>query len=157
MALKSDRNVLDTEISLTCNTVTAKGLVVCHTTTASGVGNETPGIVSAVPNPSGFKVVGILLSSFVDIDQTRQHRNFMKDEQIIGEKAPILRKGYVVTNSLASNITVLAGQKAYLTASGTLTNIVSATGGEVATPLVGEFSTKVDEDGYAKVTINLPA
>lgn len=155
MALKSDRNVIDTDISLVCNTVVAKGLFVCYGTAASGVGNETPGVVSVAANPSGFKVAGLTLASFVDIDQTRQHRNFMKDEQVIGEKAPLLRKGYVVTNSLA-NCTPLPGQTAYLTASGTITNIVSATGGEVATPVVGEFATSKDEDGYVKININLP-
>ena len=80
----------------------------------------------------------------------------MKDEQVIGEKAPLLRKGYVVTNSLAASITPLPGQPAYLTASGTITNTVSATGGEVATPRVGEFATSKDEDGYVKININLP-
>lgn len=156
MALKSDRNVIDTDISLVCNTAVAKGLFVCYGTAASGVGNETPGVVSVAANPSGFKVAGLTLASFVDIDQTRQHRNFMKDEQVIGEKAPLLRKGYVVTNSLAASITPLPGQPAYLTASGTITNTVSATGGEVATPRVGEFATSKDEDGYVKININLP-
>lgn len=155
MALKSDRNVIDTDISLVCNTVVAKGLFVCYGTAASGVGNETPGVVSVASNPSGYKVAGLTLASFVDIDQTRQHRNFMKDEQVIGEKAPLLRKGYVVTNSLAS-CTPLPGQPAYLTVNGTITNTISATGGEVATPRVGEFATSKDEDGYVKININLP-
>lgn len=155
MALKSDRNVIDTDISLVCNTVVAKGLFVCYGTAASGVGNETPGVVSVASNPSGYKVAGLTLASFVDIDQTRQHRNFMKDEQVIGEKAPLLRKGYVVTNSLAS-CTPLPGQPAYLTVNGTITNTISATGGEVATPRVGEFVTSKDEDGYVKININLP-
>lgn len=155
MALKSDRNVIDTDISLVCNTVVAKGLFVCYGTAASGVGNETPGVVSVASNPSGYKVAGLTLAGFVDIDQTRQHRNFMKDEQVIGEKAPLLRKGYVVTNSLAS-CTPLPGQPAYLTVNGTITNTISATGGEVATPRVGEFVTSKDEDGYVKININLP-
>ena len=60
MALKSDRNVLETDISLVCNDVVSKGLVLVYGTQASGVGNETPGIASLVVNPSGYKVAGCI-------------------------------------------------------------------------------------------------
>jgi len=155
MALKSDRNVLETDISLVCNDVVSKGLVLVYGTQASGVGNETPGVVSLVSNPSGYKVAGLTLASFVSIDQTRQHRNFMKDEQVIGEKAPLLRKGYVVTDAVAG--TPAPGAPAYLVANGVLSTVVSSSGGVVATPLVGAFATAKDESGFAKVYINLPA
>lgn len=157
MALKPDRNILETDISLVCNDVHSKGAVLVYGTAASGVGIETPGIASLVSNPSGYKVAGLSLANFVDIDQTRYHRNFHKDEQVIGEKAPLLRKGYVVTDMIvASPGTINAGANAYLSTDGKLTATVSATGGEVATPKVGTFASKKDENGYAKVYIELP-
>lgn len=157
MALKPDRNILETDISLVCNNVHSKGAVLVYGTAASGVGIETPGVASLVSNPSGYKVAGLSLANFVDIDQTRYHRNFHKDEQVIGEKAPLLRKGYVVTDMIvASPGTINAGANAYLSTDGKLTATVSATGGEVATPKVGTFASKKDENGYAKVYIELP-
>ena len=157
MALKPDRNILETDISLVCNDVHSKGAVLVYGTSASGVGIETPGVASLVSNPSGYKVAGLSLANFVDIDQTRYHRNFHKDEQVIGEKAPLLRKGYVVTDMIvASPGTINAGANAYLSTDGKLTATVSATGGEVATPKVGTFASKKDENGYAKVYIELP-
>jgi hypothetical protein len=157
MALKPDRNILETDISLVCNNVHSKGAVLVYGTAASGVGIETPGIASLVSNPSGYKVAGLSLANFVDIDQTRYHRNFHKDEQVIGEKAPLLRKGYVVTDMIvASPGTINAGANAYLSTDGKLTATVSATGGEVATPKVGTFASAKDENGYAKVYIELP-
>lgn len=155
MALKPDRNILETDISLVCNDVTSKGLVLCYGTAASGVGNEAAGVVAKMSNPSGYKVAGLTLAGFVDIDQTRFHRNFHKDEQVIGEKAPLLTKGWVITDAIA-NVSVLPGEKAYLVANGTISNVVSSTGGVVATPEVGAFLTKKDESGFAKVYINLP-
>ena len=157
MALKPDRNILETDISLVCNDVHSKGAVLVYGTAASGVGIETPGVASLVSNPSGYKVAGLSLANFVDIDQTRYHRNFHKDEQVIGEKAPLLRKGYVVTDMIvASPGTINAGANAYLSTDGKLTATVSATCGEVATPKVGTFASKKDENGYAKVYIELP-
>ena len=156
MALKPDRNVLETDISLVCNDVVEKGTVLVYGTAASGVGIYSPGVASVVSNPSGYKVAGVTLANFVNIDQTRYHRNWHKDEQVLGEKAPLIRKGFVVTNMIvASPGTINPGSKAYLSTDGTLTATVSATGGEAATPLVGTFATSKDENGYAKVFINL--
>ena len=157
MALKPDRSILETDISLVCNDVHSKGAVLVYDTAASGIGIESPGEAALVSNPSGYKVAGLSLANFVDIDQTRYHRNYHKDEQVIGEKAPLLRKGYVVTDMIvASPGTITPGAKAYLSTDGKLTATVSATGGEVATPPVGTFATSKDENGYAKVHIDLP-
>lgn len=156
MAIKPDRLIDVTEIALVCNDVHEKGQVLVYGTAASGAGIVTPGVASLASNPSGYKVAGLSLANFVDIDQTRYHRNFHKDEQVIGEKVPLLRKGYVVTNMIASGTTPTAGSKAYLTTDGKLTPTVNPTGGETATPKVGEFATGKDENGYAKVYIELP-
>jgi len=156
MAIKPDRLINETDISLVCNDVHEKGQVLVYGTAASGAGIITPGVASLVSNPSGYKVAGLSLANFVNIDQTRYHRNFHKDEQVIGEKAPLLRKGYVITDQIASGVSPTPGAKAYLTTSGKITSTVSATGGEVAAPPVGEFATSKDENGYAKVYIELP-
>jgi len=156
MAIKPDRLINETDISLVCNDVHEKGQVLVYGTAASGAGIVTAGVASLVTNPSGYKVAGLSLANFVNIDETRYHRNFHKDEQVIGEKVPLLRKGYIVTDQIASGAVPTPGAKAYLTTSGKLTPTVSATGGEVATPKVGEFATSKDENGYAKVYIELP-
>lgn len=157
MAIKPDRLINETDISLVCSDVHEKGAILVYGTAASGIGIATPGVASLVSNPSGYKVAGLSLANFVNIDQTRYHRNFHKDEQVIGEKAPLLRKGYVVTNMIvASPGTINPGANAYVSTDGKLTATVSATGGEVATPKVGTWATSKDENGYAKVYIELP-
>lgn len=154
MALKPDRAILETDISLVCNDVVSKGAVLVYSTGAtssSGAGVYSPGAAEKAAASSGRIPAGISLASFVDIDQTRVHRNFHKDEQIIGEKAPLLRKGWVVTDQLISGLTILPGETAYLGASGLLTNVASTN------PKVGQFATKKDADGFIKVHINIPS
>lgn len=154
MALKPDRSIEMTDISLVCNDVIVKGAVLVYgtgaATSASGAGVYTPGAAEFAANSSGRVPAGLSLASFVNIDQTRQKRNFHKDEQIVGEKVPLLRRGWVITDQLAA-VTIAAGDTAYLGASGLLTN--SSAG---SAPKVGQFATKKDADGYAKVHVQLP-
>ena len=154
MALKPDRSIESTEITLVCNDVIVKGAVLVYgtgtTTSASGAGVYTPGAAELVANSSGRIPAGLSLANFVNIDQTRQKRNFHKDEQIVGEKAPLLRRGWVITDQIAA-VTIAASDTAYLGASGLLTN--SSAG---SAPKVGQFATKKDADGYAKVHVHLP-
>lgn len=154
MALKPDRSIESTEITLVCNDVIVKGAVLVYgtgtTTSASGAGVYTPGAAELVANSSGRIPAGLSLANFVNIDQTRQKRNFHKDEQIVGEKVPLLRRGWVITDQIAA-VTIAAGDTAYLGASGLLTN--SSAG---SAPKVGQFATKKDADGYAKVHVHLP-
>ena len=154
MALKPDRSILETDISLVCNTVISKGVALVYatgSTAASGAGVYTPGAAEKAAASSGRVPAGISLTSFVDIDQTRFHRNFHKDEQIIGEKVPLLRKGWVITDQLIPSLTILAGETAYVGASGLLTNVASTN------PKVGQFAGGKDENGFVKVHINIPA
>jgi hypothetical protein len=157
MALKGDRLIVETDISNVCNDVVSQqGLVLCYGNAGSGNamvdGNQ--GTVTLAASPSGKVPAGLILATFVNIDQTRQHRNFHKSEQVIGEKAPLLTKGWVVTDQVTGTPTV--GATAYLTANGVLTPTVSATGGIAATPKVGIFKSILDEAGFAKVEVNLP-
>ena len=154
MALKPDRSIESTEITLVCNDVISKGAVLVYgtgtTTSASGAGVYTPGAAEFAASSSGRIPAGLSLANFVNIDQTRQKRNFHKDEQIVGEKVPLVRRGWVITDQIAA-VTIAAGDTAYLGASGLLTN--SSAG---SAPKVGQFATKKDADGYAKVHVHLP-
>ena len=155
MALRPQRDVLHTEISYTLNDVAAPGVVLVHSTQGSGIAlGDSAGVVTLAASASGTTVAGVLLQDFVNIDQTVRHRNFYKDQQVIGEKCNIMTKGWVVTNKVTG--TPALGNKAYLTANGIVTPTVSSTGGTTATPFVGRFGGAIDEDGYVKLEVNLP-
>ena len=153
MALKPDRHILETDISLVCNDVHEKGAVLVYSTAGSGTALYTPGVATLAANPSGKVPAGVSLAAFVNIDQTRQKRNFQRDEQVIGEKAPLLKKGWVVTDMIVSGqaASIDAGVTAYLGASGKLTTVASTN------PKVGQFANKVAAEGFVKVYIDLPA
>lgn len=155
MALKADRVILETDITLTCETATTRGVVLCHKTSGSGVAiGDSAGQADLYASASGNKVAGLLLNDVVDIDQTRYHRNFHKDETMKSERCTLLRKGRVTTDAISGTPTV--GATAYLTANGQLTPTKSATGGTVATPPVGEFKSIKDANGFVCVELNLP-
>jgi hypothetical protein len=150
MALKGDRHELETDISFFMNEAAAKGLVVSVSTIGSGAAMDNAAALATVKaDPSGVNPLGLLLNDMVDIDLTRQHVNYHKDEVVKGGKITILRKGWVVTDKISGTPT--AGSTAYLAASG-LISATQATGA----PAVGAFLSKKDADGYAKVAINLP-
>jgi hypothetical protein len=165
MALKGDRREIEVDVSFFNNDVAERGIVLVYGP-GGGSGTGLPGgsgaalddanqVASVAANPSGLTPAGLLLNNQVQIDQTRQHINFQRDEMIAGGKCALLRRGWVVTNKISGSPT--AGNKAYLSANGSLTPTKSATGGTAATPLVGEFMSAKDADGYAKVEVNLPA
>ena len=85
----------------------------------------------------------------VNKDLTRTHLNQHKDEVQKGGKVTILRKGYVVTNVIDG--TPSAGDAAYAMNYGTAGNISTS-----GTYQIGRFLSSKDEDGYAKVEVNLP-
>lgn len=155
MALKGDRVIIETDITLTCESVAERGVVLCHKTSGSGVAiGSSAGQADLYASASGHTVAGILLNDVVDVDQTRYHLNFHKDEKVTGQKCTLLKKGRVTTNKISGTPTVDA--TAYLTSNGELTPTVSATGGTAATPKVGKFASIKDEAGYCAVDINLP-
>lgn len=157
MALKGDRYEGMTDVSFFMNdTSAAKGGIAVLSTGGSGVAlDQSKALVTYAATASGNVPVGLLLNDMVNIDQTRQHINFHKNEVQKGGKVTLLTKGWVVTNMITG--TPAAGNPAYLTDEGKLTPTKSATGGVVATPPVGRFLSSEDEDGYAKVAIDLPA
>lgn len=152
MALKSDRRELDTDISFFMDEVAEKGYVVCYSTAGSGAAMDDSNAVVTIPAHASGTPVGILLNDMVNIDQTRQHINWHKDERQKGDKVTILKKGYVVTNAISG--TPAGGDPAYVVASGLIGNAAGSGGG--STQIIGRFKSSKDSDGYCTVDINLP-
>lgn len=158
MALKGDRYELQTDVSFFMNEVAERGGVVtlASTSTPSGVAmDSSANVVTYVTNPSGKVPLGILLNDMVNIDLTRQHINWHKDELQKGGKVTVLRKGYVVTNLVGSG-TPTAGAYAYVADSGYISTSTRALFLDLGAQPIGRFMTAKDAEGYAKVEINLP-
>jgi hypothetical protein len=153
MALKADRIELLTDISFFMNTTAERGGVAgiaAAGTAGSGVSmDDANAVVAYVAAVSGTRPLGVLLNDVVDLDLTRQHINWHKDEVQKGGKVTLLRVGQVTTDRLVAGITPTAGTPAYVGASGLIgtssTNAVQ----------VGTFLSGKDSDGYAKVSVNI--
>lgn len=156
MALKGDYNYQegDTTIDFFMNEVGNRGGVVVANSTASGAAlDQAVALATYAATASGNKPLGILLCDMVNLDLTRQHLNQHKYEVQKGSKVEILRNGWVLTDQIASGLTITVGDDAYLANGGRITNVNA---GAAATPKIGQFLSKADEDGYAKVEVALP-
>jgi hypothetical protein len=151
MALKSDRVEAYTDISYFCNDSTAeRGGIVVHSTGGSGVAmDDSLAVVTYAANQSGTVPAGLLLNDVVDLDLTRQHINWHRDEVQTGSKVTLLRQGQVTTNMVVSGVVPTIGQDAYYGANGKLTNV------STNSVKVGRFLSVKDADGYIKVDINI--
>lgn len=150
MALKPDRIENLTDISFFMNTTAERGGVVSAVTSGSGVSmDDSNAVVAYAAAASGAKPLGVLLNDVVNLDLTRQHINWHRDEVQVGGKVVVLRHGQVSTNMLVSGITPSAGTDAYVGANGLIgtssTNAVK----------IGQFLSSKDADGYAKVSVNI--
>jgi hypothetical protein len=112
-------------------------------------------LVSYAATGSGAVAAGLLVNDMVDIDLTRQHLNQHKDEVQKGGKVTLLQKGWVVTSNL-EGADPNGGDLAYLAHSGNLASSDIVRDETDGTNVVGRFLSDVDEDGYAKVFIDLP-
>jgi hypothetical protein len=149
MALKPDRVESQVDISFFMNTSETRGGVATLSTGGSGVAmDDSAAVVSYAATASGKVPMGVLLNDVVDIDLTRQHINYHKDEVSVGSKVALLRAGQVTTNSIDG--TPSAGDKAYVGVSGLITDTAAAGAYQV-----GTFLSKKDADDYAKVSINI--
>jgi hypothetical protein len=156
MALKADRDIVTTDITFVLKAAAAAGKIVCYKTVGgsgagSGVGiGDYAGEVTVVSGTpaSGTRPAGLLLNEFVNIDQTVQHRNYQKVQQVVGEPATLLRNGWVVSDQVTG--TPAAGDPAYLGASGVLSPTQTN-----SIPAVGEFMSVKDSNGFARVYIKL--
>ena len=151
MALKSDRYELQTDISFFYNEgVATRGGVVVHDNTVGTGAAMDQGVNLVKYDVAGGAPVGILLNDVVDKDLTRTHLNFYKDEVQKGGKVTVLRKGYVVTDSVDGAPAAGSGAYVSTTVAG---NITDATDQGAK---IGSFLSGVDADGFCKVEVNLP-
>lgn len=147
MALKPDRIEHLTDISFFMNTTAERGGVVSFV--SGGVGpamDDADAIVEYAVANTGAPA-GVLLNDVVNLDLTRQHINWHRDEVQVGGKVTLLRVGQVTTDLIDG--TPLAGDAAYVGPSGLISTASSG-----ATQ-IGTFLSSVDSDGYAKVSVNI--
>ncbi len=149
MALKPDRIESLVDVSFFMNTAETRGGVATLVTGGSGVAmDDSDAVVSYSATASGKVPVGILLNDVVDIDLTRQHINYHKDEVSLGSKVALLRVGQVTTDQLSGDPD--AGDAAYVSVSG----LISATQ-ETGAVRIGTFLSSKDPDDFAKVSVNI--
>lgn len=157
MAIKGDRWELQTDMSSICNDVIVKGQFLTWGVNpgASGIAlDDANNIVKLTTgSPSGLHPAGMSLVNTVNIDTTRQHVNFMKDELVIGSHVTLLKQGWVVTDQILVGTSPLPGDKVFVAYSGLVTNFNGA--GAYVGP-VGEFGGGVDPQGFAKIYVHLP-
>ena len=164
MALKADRHELDVDISFFMDATATRGGCVSIVAVGSGAAmDQAKATVNYVAAANDVIPVGILLNDVVNIDLTRQHINWHKDEVQKGGKVSILKKGTIVTNMIDDaapdhGTAITAGQVAYAS-SGNAGYISNTYAHDVSKPnqlAVGRFMSTVDDEGYVKVEINLP-
>lgn len=158
MALKTDRYHVQSDISYFMNEVAERGGIVCYSTVGSGAAmDDSVALATYAADPSGLLPIGVLMNDMVNLDLTRQHINWHKDEVQIGSKVTIWTKCDVVTD-MRHEDTPAVGNPAYLGPSGLFTTDVGAvySDGTVSRPIVGVFKSSPDEDGFVKVSVNLP-
>ena len=151
MALRPDRNELQTDLSFFMNETAERGLIVIHEGQGSGAAMADSAATVAIPGAADLAKhpAGLLLNDVVDLDLTRQHINFAKDEMQKGGKVLLLRRGFVVTDQISGSITL--GELAYFHVNGQLTSATAYSG----STSVGRWLSKKDADGFAKVDINI--
>lgn len=159
MALKGARYELYTDIQWFMNEVAQRGGIASISTVGSGASlDQSANLLTYAANSSGALPYGMLLNDMVNLDLTRQHINWHKDEVQQGGKITVGRRGWWTTNMIVG--TPAKGDKAVLTSSGNITNVTQANFAvgnynRALNPLVGEFQSSLDEDGYAEVAVQL--
>jgi hypothetical protein len=153
MALRPDRdyNLIDDISHFWTDTAAdaENGGVASMKTASSGVSLDNPAdVVEYKADPSGAKPMGVLLQNVKHYAGTRVFPNMHNGEIQPGDKCTLVRKGWIVTNAISGTPT--AGATAYLAENGD----VSATQ-MTGAPSVGRFETAKDENGFAKLYIDL--
>ena len=149
MALKPDRVETLTDISFFMTATGVRGGIASVDTSGVGVSmDDGDAVVEYAALASGALPIGVLLNDVVNLDLTRQHLNYHKDETQVGGKVTLLSIGQVTTNMVTGD--PVAGEPAYVGAAGVISN-VSGTGIQ----RIGTFLSGVDADGYAKVSVKI--
>lgn len=154
MALKPDLQITEYEIGFYWGASTAdRGGIASMVTSGSGAGmDDSNAVAGYVAEASGAIPLGVLMNDVVSIDQTRMHLNQYKPDEVqVNSKVALAKRAVVVTNMILG--TVSAGDRAYLAESGN----IRGTQGINEAPIVGRFLTTPDQNGYARVHIDLPS
>ena len=149
MALRPTRNEFLTDLSFFMNETSERGILVSMSTEGSGAAMDDSAAAVKVPVATSDKPMGLLLCDVVNLDLTRQHINYAKDEMQKGGKVLLLRRGFVVNNMISGTIT--AGDRAHFVEGGLLCSKTASD----ASSVVGRWLSTPDADGYAKVEINI--
>ena len=149
MALRPDRQEIVTDISFFMNETAERGVIVTAATQGSGAAMDDSTAAVQIANGALEKPVGLLLNDVVNLDLTRQHINYAKDEVQQGGKVALLRVGTVVTDQISGSITM--GDPAHFMSDGTLAAATASS----TSAVVGRWLSKKDADGFAKVAINI--
>jgi len=168
MALKPDRKYhIGTDISYFMNETAEKGEVLVFSTGGSGAAmDDANAVVTSPTTPSGKYLAGVLLTDVVNIDLTRQHINWHKDEVQLGGKVTLLRQGEITTNVIDTGVTPEIGEPAYvgygaITSGGTpqgwasTTPVTDSSSRAAATYQLGTFKSLKDADDYAVIEVNI--
>jgi len=167
MSLKGDRLELETDVTFFGNSVMTRGGIVSFAGFGSGAANDqSAAYIQYAATASGNYPLGILLNDMVNLDLTRQHINWYRDEVQQGGKLTIGKKGYWITNNLTQGPAAIAyGDIACLHNSGNIVNYPGSyelapygtnSWNRAANPKIGRFLSVQDEDGYAKVEVQFP-
>lgn len=157
MALKPDRYIMRDLIDFMCDTVSERGGVVTEIGAGSGAALDSASAeVKYSTNPSGFCPLGVLLQDVVNKDLTQTHLNFYKDEVQKGTKVALMTEGWVVTNMFYTR-NHTKGEKLYCGLSGLFDNVAPTDQSGISTSVIGRLLSTLDEDGYGKVYVKLPA
>ena len=112
MALKPDRVEHLTDLSFFMNETGDRGVIVTFDVSNGGAsGAAMDNSKALVRTPTGTvgadfqKPAGLLLNDVVNLDLTRQHINYHKDEVQKGSKVLLLKRGTVVTNCVSGTPT----------------------------------------------------
>lgn len=162
MALKPDRIHVDSQIDYFMNETAERGRIAVVSTAGSGAAMDQGEQLAKITfsNPSGEQPLGVLMCDVVNLDLTRQHMNWHKEEVQIGGKVTIWNKCTVVTDQIYPGQTPAGGDVAYVGPSGYISNTDlgsdSADHAARRGRVIGKFLSSKDEGGFAKVSVNLP-
>ena len=162
MALRPDRIHIDSQIDYFMNETAERGGIVSISTVGSGAAmDQAEQLATYSASMSGVAPLGVLMCDMVNNDLTRMHENWHKEEVQQGGKVTIWNKCTVVTDRIDPGDTITAGQLAYVGPSGYISNAppvaqTQETGTLLDKYVVGRFLSTADEDGFCKVSVNLP-
>jgi hypothetical protein len=147
IGLKPQRYIVCENYYHFCDAAASRGMVVEFDDI-----EHVPGCGACMVRP-GFvhgRAAGVLLNEVVDIDLSKSHFNWYKDEVQIGGKVWLLTAGEIVTNPIITK-PVKLGDEVYYDETGRLTTENS---NKTRGP-VGKIISHVDIDEYYKISIKV--